>query len=303
MKSLHPSVEDLTARIAAGEALGAAWTRVILDTTDLIALGMLAEAARRRRHGDRVTFVRVHDIRLDQAAGWNGDVPDAAGEIRISGTPSDRRRTIGFVRQVAARCPGVPLTGFSLADLEAAPRIDGRPLVEWLEALRDAGLDGVSEAPLDRLAAAEESLTAVVRAGLEAPRLVLAHGSIDDFPACAGRAAALQRALGAIRVAVPLAASTDPARPATGYDEIRRVALARLLIDNIDSIQVDWATQGPKLAQVALAFGADDVDRVSAEGPGPLGRRHSPLEEIQRNIRAASLLPIERNGRFQPLTP
>ena len=38
------------------------------------------------------------------------------------------------------------------------------------------------------------------------------------------------------------------------------LALARLLVDNIDSIQVDWGRYGAKLAQVALIFGADDVD-------------------------------------------
>ena len=80
---------------------------------------------------------------------------------------------------------------------------------------------------------------------------------------------------------------------------MRQVALARLLVDNIDSIQVDWSVYGPKLAQVALAFGADDVDAVSPIDSIELGWRRAPLEEIVRNISAAGLAPVQRNGRFE----
>ena len=80
--------------------------------------------------------------------------------------------------------------------------------------------------------------------------------------------------------------------------KVKRVALARLAVPNIPSIQVDWSLYGPKLAQVALTVGADDVDAVSAEDDTGQGPRRAPLEEIRRNIRSASLEPVERNGRF-----
>jgi 2-iminoacetate synthase ThiH len=60
---------------------------------------------------------------------------------------------------------------------------------------------------------------------------------------------------------------------------------------------------GPKLAQVALTVGADDVDAVSAVDDMSQGRRRAPLEEITRNIRAAGFEPVERDGRFQPVAP
>ena len=84
----------------------------------------------------------------------------------------------------------------------------------------------------------------------------------------------------------------------TGYDDVRHVALARIIVHNVPSIQVDWSRYGPKLAQVALTVGADDVDAVSAQGETTEGRRRAPLEEIRRNIRAAGQEPVERNGRF-----
>jgi aminodeoxyfutalosine synthase len=91
----------------------------------------------------------------------------------------------------------------------------------------------------------------------------------------------------------------NPAAPTTGYDDVKRVALARLVVDNVPSIQVDWSIYGPKLAQVALTVGADDVDAVSPLDDLGEGKRRSPLEEIRRNIRAAGLESAERNGRFE----
>jgi aminodeoxyfutalosine synthase len=79
---------------------------------------------------------------------------------------------------------------------------------------------------------------------------------------------------------------------------VKQIAAARLLVTNIPSIQVDWAQYGPKLAQVALTMGADDVDGVEATDPGLLGTRRSPLEEIRGNIRAAGLEAVERDGLF-----
>jgi aminodeoxyfutalosine synthase len=91
------------------------------------------------------------------------------------------------------------------------------------------------------------------------------------------------------------------AQPTTGYDDVKVIAMARLLAANIETIQVDWVLYGPKLAQVALTVGADDVDAVSAVDDTAEGRRRSPLEEIRRNIRAAGQEPVERNGRFDPI--
>ncbi len=105
---------------------------------------------------------------------------------------------------------------------------------------------------------------------------------------------------GVCRALAPLP-PVEPSPPATGYSDLRQVALARLLVDNIDSIQVDWSRHGPKLAQVALTFGADDVDAVPAVASRDQGWRRSPREEIRRNITAAGFVPVPRNGRFEAL--
>jgi aminodeoxyfutalosine synthase len=107
----------------------------------------------------------------------------------------------------------------------------------------------------------------------------------------------MQAAVGGIRAFAPLPRVSSPSQPSTGYEDVRTVAVARLLCDTIESIQVDWSLYGPKLAQVALTIGADDVDGV-APFEGNLGRRRSPIEEIRGNIIAAGQEPVERDGRF-----
>ena len=64
----------------------------------------------------------------------------------------------------------------------------------------------------------------------------------------------------------PLSREQSIAVPTTGYEDVRAVALARLVLPTVKTIQVDWAQYGPKLAQVALTFGANDLDRVSTVG-------------------------------------
>ncbi|HEX7139773.1 MAG TPA: hypothetical protein VF219_18115 [Vicinamibacterales bacterium] len=263
---------------------------------DIISLGMSADEVRRARRGTTTTFVRVAEIgaAVGSAAAW----PAAAGEIRIVGTPRTRADAVARVAEVAGRTGTVPLSGFSLADLEQLSSREGVTLRALLEDLHAAGLELVAEAPFDRLLDARRSVEEVNIAGLALARLTIEQSaSTDPLPELKA-VAGLQRAVGVLKAFAPLPRRVNPAVPTTGYEDVKRVALARLVCDNIPSIQVDWARYGPKLAQVALTVGADDVDGVSAESETTEGRRRAPLEEIRRNIRAAGLEPVERNGRF-----
>jgi len=263
---------------------------------DIITLGMAADDVRRGRHGVRTTFVRVARIGAD--VGAEATWPSATGEIRIGGAPPSLEAAVERVSQVAARANGVPLSGFSLADLELVASREGVTLRALLEDLRAAGLELVAEAPFDRLQNARRSVEEVNIAGLALARLTIDQSTPVDALGLLKDVADLQRAVAVVRAFAPLPQRTNPAAPTTGYDDVRRVALARIICDNVPSIQVDWTLYGPKLAQVALTVGADDVDGVSPMDETAEGRRRAPLEEIRRNIRAAGQEPVERNGRF-----
>ena len=267
-------------------------------THDIIALGMQADDARRARHGQTTTFVRVADVAPEP--GQPIAVPAAAGELRITGVPASQKVAIERAAEVAGAARGVPVSGFSLADLEELSGREHVTLRALLEELRAAGLELVAEAPIDRLRDARRSIEEVNIAGLALARLTIDRLPALDMPALLKQVAMLQREVGVIRAFAPLPRRTNPAVPTTGYDDVKRVALARLSVD-VPSIQVDWALYGPKLAQVALTVGADDIDAVSPVDDLSEGRRRAPLEEVLRNIRAAGMEPLERNGRFELL--
>ena len=163
------------------------------------------------------------------------------------------------------------------------------------------GLEIVAEAPIDRVPDAAAAIRAARDAGVQVPRLTVHQAAAGGDLRFVTLARDIQSSVGGVRAFAPLPRVSSVAQPSTGCDDVKQVAVARLLADNIESIQVDWQLYGPKLAQVALTMGADDVDAVSPEDETGEGRRRAPLEEIRRNIRAASQEPVERNGRFEIL--
>lgn len=267
---------------------------------DIIDLGMRADAVRREKHGNQTTFLRVAVV--DATPGDPLTWPGAAGEIRIVGVPATRTAAIARVREVAEAAKGVPVSAFALSDLELLAAQEEATLREILEELRAAGLELVAEAPFDKLQDPRRSIEEVNIAGLALARLTIHKLPSADAPSWLKQIADLQHDVAVIRAFAPLPRQVNPAVPTTGYDDVKRVALARLIVTNIPSTQVDWQLYGPKLAQVALTVGADDVDAVSAEDDDSQGHRRAPLEEIRRNIRAARQEPVERNGRFDPIS-
>ena len=271
----------------------------LASSHDIITIGMHADDLQRELHGRRTTFVRVADV--DVTPGSPIVVPPAAREVRIVGMPADRARAVARVAEVKLVTRGLPLSGFSLADLEQLSTREQITLRALLEDLYAAGLELVAEAPFEQLADPRRAVEEVNIAGLALARLTIGQSPAIDIPSLYCQVAALQRSVAVIRSFAPLPRRFNPALPSTGYEDIRRVALARLLIENVPSIQVDWSLYGPKLAQVALTVGADDLDAVSAVDDLSEGRRRAPLEEVRRNIAAAGLEPVERDGRYDTI--
>jgi len=189
---------------------------------------------------------------------------------------------------------GIALSAFCLFELGKLP--EGLPVV--LTALKKAGLDAIAQAPIDRLDAPESALESLADAGLMLARLTVDETPAREWTEVCRDVFALQTRLRSIRAFAPLARKIDATQPTTGYEDVKRIAVARVLADNVDTIQVDWALYGPKLAQVALTFGADDIDSVAATDDNSQGRRRSPVEEIRRSIQAAGFEPVERDGKF-----
>jgi 2-iminoacetate synthase ThiH len=304
------SLAGTARKAAAGSPISEDEARQLLATTDLVSVGMIATDARRVRVGDRVTFVRVAEIAVDVAAAApaaGGALPPAAREIRITGLPSSTAGAIAAARAVGLSLGAggaVPITAFSLADLWSLASGDPARLRELAQGLHDAGVVAIAEVPVDRFVSADAAAAAidtVSTVGLLAP-VATWQDAPKDPVASLFSLHALQERTHAFRAFAPLARHQSAAAPSTGYEDVKIVAVTRTVLHNVDHIQVDWTAHGPKLAQVALLFGASDLDRVAPSDDAPLGHRRAPLEEVQRNIKSAFLNPIERDGRFEQVT-
>ena len=291
--------DSLLDRVTAGERLPAGDIAQLASSPDILMIGMLADALRRRLHASRVTYVRVGVCPF--GGSFADAVPRVAREIRITGSPATLADALSSVTGAIAVAGARPVSGLSWVDVARLAAGDGAAVSRVLADLRSAGLDALAEIPLDALDDEAGAVEALRGAGFERLRLTIASAPAAERTARIQRAAALQDRLGGIHAVSPLPAVLDPLRPTTGYDDVKAVAIARLAAPNIPTIQVDWQRYGAKLAQVALTFGADDLDNVTASDDAPDGRRRAPLEDVRRNIEAAGFTAAERDGRFEPV--
>jgi aminodeoxyfutalosine synthase len=92
----------------------------------------------------------------------------------------------------------------------------------------------------------------------------------------------------------------------TGYADLRNIAIARLLLDNFDHIKAYWIMLTPSIAQIALRFGANDLDGTVVEekiyhDAGAKTSEFTPRAELERLIRAAGRVPVERDTLYRPV--
>jgi cyclic dehypoxanthinyl futalosine synthase len=90
----------------------------------------------------------------------------------------------------------------------------------------------------------------------------------------------------------------------TGWEYLKLMALARIYLDNIDNLQVSWVTMGPKLAQVALQFGANDYGGTMMEENvvSAAGTRHMVgVAETVRQIETAGYTAVQRDTFYNVL--
>ena len=126
------------------------------------------------------------------------------------------------------------------------------------------------------------------------------------------RLRALQDDTGGFQTYIPLAfhpENTDlrHVSKTTGFMDIRNIAVARLLLDNIDHIKGYWIMMTPQIAQIAQRFGADDIDGTVVEekiyhDAGATTSQSLRRTDLLRLIREAGREPFERDTLYYPVT-
>lgn len=95
--------------------------------------------------------------------------------------------------------------------------------------------------------------------------------------------------------------------PADSFDYLRTIAVSRLILDNIPHIKAYWIMLGEQIAQIALWYGADDLDGTITEErighmAGATSAQSLTEAELRAMIREAGFLPVRRNARFETVS-
>jgi cyclic dehypoxanthinyl futalosine synthase len=229
-------------------------------------------------------------------------------------------------RAVKARYPDFKLHALSSPEVLHIARLSGLPIPEVIRRLVVAGLDSIpgggAEILVDRVrkllhcytkASSDEWLDVMRhahRAGLRTTATMM-FGSVETVEERIEhmmRLRALQDETGGFTAFIAWSYQPDhtalQGTEATAVEYLRTLALARLVFDNVDNLQASWVTQGGKVGQLSLSFGANDMGSVMIEENvvRAAGAEFCMDEvEIVRNIEDAGFAAQRRNMHYEIL--
>jgi aminodeoxyfutalosine synthase len=311
-------LESVREKVEAGARLSYDDGVALYRSSDLLALGYMANVVRERKHGDATYFnvnrhinptdVCVASCRLcafgkqkrdpnsytmsleqvweTAGKGWS----EAVTEFHIVGGLHPELNLDWFcqmLRGLKERFPQVHLKAFTMVEIGYFARRGKMPIREVLTRLHDAGMDSmpgggaevfserVRRIICDHKLTGDEWLETARTAhelGLHSNCTML-YGHIEneeDRVDHLVRLRGLQDETNGFDTFIPLAFHPDNTAlshipKTTGFDDLKNIAVARLMLDNIPHIKAYWVMMTPKVAQVALRFGADDLDGTVVE--------------------------------------
>jgi cyclic dehypoxanthinyl futalosine synthase len=229
-------------------------------------------------------------------------------------------------RAVKARYPTFRLHALSPPEVIHLSRLSRLPVPSVIERLIDAGLDSIpgggAEILVDRVrqllhcygkATADEWLGVMRhahRAGLRTTATMM-YGTVETLEERLEhlfRLRELQDETGGFTAFITWSYQPDHTElagsEATGVEYLRTLAIARLVLDNFDNMQASWVTQGGKVGQLSLGYGANDMGSVMIEENvvRAAGASYCMDEvEIVRNIEDAGFIPKRRSMHYEIL--
>jgi aminodeoxyfutalosine synthase len=233
---------------------------------------------------------------------------------------------LDMIRGLKQRCPTVHLKAFTMVEVGYFSRIAKLSVREVLVALKEAGVDSlpgggaeifnprVRRIICDHKTSGKQWLEIARIAheiGLRSNATML-YGHIENEEERVEHLLLLrelQDDTHGFQTFIPLAFHPENTALAhlpktTGFDDLRAIAVSRLLLDNFDHIKAYWVMLTPRIAQVALRFGADDIDGTIVEekiyhDAGATTEQFTPRSELERLIRAAGRVPFERDTMYR----
>ena len=319
---LHPSIDDIAAKVFSGERLDFEDGLRLMKHPNLTELGMLADFVRQRKNpGKVVTYIAGRNINYSNVCwvqckfcafydlpssgkgyvhskevifGKIQEMVDLGGiEILLQGGLNPKLKIDYYedlFSAIGEKFPTVWIHGLSVAEILYIAKISRLTLEETLIRLRAAGLKTIPGAGAEMLVDRVRKIIAPYKdtrdEWLDTMKLwhklgghstvTMMYGTVETteerlehiFITREAQDESLANTSGGFTAFIawnfqpdgtPLEAEMpEDWRKATGFDYLRTIAVARVLLDNIPHHQASWVTQGPKIAQVGLNFGLDD---------------------------------------------
>jgi aminodeoxyfutalosine synthase len=357
-----PTRDIITEKIEHGIPLSMEEGLALLDSSDLLSIGQLANKVRERLHGDITyfnwnlhlnatnvceanclfcSFARLKEgmpnaytMNIAQAKQWITErYRPGMTEIHIV---NGLNPNLSFdyytdlLRMIREAFPTLHIKAFTAVEIHYFAEKYAMSYREVLERLIEAGLGslpgGGAEifSPRARKKICDDKVDA--DGWLEVHRTAHALGIKTNCTMLYGtietgeeridhlmRLRKLQSQTNGFQVFIPLAFHADGNRmaripPPTAVDDLKMIAVSRLMLDNIPHIKAYWVMLGVKTAQTAQLFGANDIDgTVTEEKIYHMAGSHSPdaltIDEIKRVIIAAGRKPIERTTTYDIVSP
>lgn len=230
-----------------------------------------------------------------------------------------------IMRNLKEMNPDVHLQAFTAVEIDYFSNITGLSIEEVLTSLIEAGLGSlpgggaevfsprVRELVCSKKASGERWLEVMETAhslGLKTNATML-YGHIETLEERLDhliKLRSLQDRTGGFQSFIPLPfhphnTELSSLKRTTGYEDLKMIALSRLILDNIPHIKSFWIMLGIPLAQLSLHFGADDLDGTVVEekithAAGAQTEQGITMEELIKLIREAGYIPVERDTLY-----
>jgi aminodeoxyfutalosine synthase len=273
-------------------------------------------------------YTFAHDEIYERAA---KGVREGATEFHIVGglhpdLPFDY--FLELIRGLKQRHPHVHLKAFTMVEVHYFARIAKITVEEALRQMKDAGVDScpgggaeifhprVRKLICDHKVSGQMWLSMAKKAhriGLRSNATML-YGHVETMEERVDHLVKLREAQDETHgfvAFIPLAFHPDNTplshipKP-TGYDDLRNIAVSRLMLDNFDHIKAYWIMLTASIAQIAQRFGANDMDGTVVEekiyhDAGANTAEFTPRSELERLIRAAGRVPVERDTLYNKI--
>lgn len=239
---------------------------------------------------------------------------------------------LDLLRTIKEERPEAHIKAFTAVELVEIQRVAKKPLPEVLDDLMKAGLSSIPGGGAEVLSERVHKLLhpkkiganewievarQVAKAGLPQYATML-YGHVETIEERAEhllRLRELQDETGHFLAFTPLSfhpegTYLDHLPAPTGYDDLRNLAVSRLILDNFPHIKSFWIMNTPQISQISLWYGADDIDGTIHEyeityPEGHLGEKTQVLtrKQLIKNIVEAGRTPVERDSLYNEVVP